>query len=151
MSMPYRVRLTAYLSIIGILIFPFASHADTQSRGIEKIGHVIVIYQENWSFDGLYGMFPEANGLSNAGSAAGQVDAGGDAERRPDGECHRNLDRLDFGNEVWVRVKRRGKSPPLQAQARRHGKPHRVQGQIGNLGAARSTFRTTERVPGTGC
>jgi len=38
----------------------------------------------------------------------------------------------------WVRVKRRGKSPPLQARARRHGKPHRVQGQIGDGGAARS-------------
>lgn len=38
-----------------------------------------------------------------------------------------------------VRVKRWGKSPPLQAQARRHGKPHRVQGQIGDLGAARSS------------
>jgi len=38
-------------------------------------------------------------------------------------------------------VKRWGKSPPLQAQAWRHGKPHRVQGQIGDLGAARSTAR----------
>ena len=35
-------------------------------------------------------------------------------------------------------MKRWGKSPPLQAQARRHGKPHRVQGQIGDPGAARS-------------
>ena len=34
-------------------------------------------------------------------------------------------------------MKRWGKSPPLQAQARRHGKPHRVQGQIGDLEAAR--------------
>jgi len=40
-------------------------------------------------------------------------------------------------------VKRWGKSPPLQAQARRHGKPHRVQGQIGDCGAARSTFRAS--------
>jgi hypothetical protein len=30
-------------------------------------------------------------------------------------------------------VKRWGKSPPLQAQARRQGKPHREQDQIGNL------------------
>ena len=46
--------------------------------------------------------------------------------------------------ETLVRVKRWGKSPPLQAQARRHGKPHRVQGQIGNRGAARSAFRESE-------
>ena len=83
--------------------------------------------------------------------AGGEIHAGGDAVRRPDGKCHRNLDRPGLGNEGGVRVKRWGKSPPLQAQARRHGKPHRVQGQIGDLGAARSTFRTAERVPGIGC
>jgi acid phosphatase len=33
---------------------------------LKKIKHVIVIFQENWSFDGLYGNFPGANGLSNA-------------------------------------------------------------------------------------
>jgi len=67
-------------------------------------------------------------------------------------------------------VKRWGKSPPLQAQARRHGKPHRVQGQIGDRGAARSMPRVGQasrlsreektgwkpvplcgQVPGTGC
>jgi hypothetical protein len=37
-----------------------------------------------------------------------------------------------------VRVKRWGKSPPREAQATRHGKPHPVQDQIGNRGAARS-------------
>jgi hypothetical protein len=45
-------------------------------------------------------------------------------------------------------VKRRGKSPPLQAQARRHGKPHRVQGQIGDPETARfgSALRNGFRV-----
>lgn len=35
-----------------------------------KIKHVVVIYQENWSFDALYGSFPGANGL--AGLTPGQ-------------------------------------------------------------------------------
>ncbi|GAC1660011.1 MAG: acid phosphatase [Candidatus Elarobacter sp.] len=36
---------------------------------------MIVIYQENWSFDALYGRFPGANGLGNASpSNYGQVD-----------------------------------------------------------------------------
>jgi phospholipase C len=35
--------------------------------GLEKINHIIVIYQENWSFDSLYGLFPGANGIANAG------------------------------------------------------------------------------------
>jgi len=46
--------------------------------------------------------------------------------------------------EPAVMVKRCGKSAPREAQATRHGKPHRVQGQIGNPGAARSRFRESE-------
>jgi phospholipase C len=30
-----------------------------------KVQHIVVIYQENWSFDSLYGQFPGANGLQN--------------------------------------------------------------------------------------
>jgi len=41
----------------------------------EKIKHVVVIYQENWSFDGLYGSFPGANNRSNANTY--QVDKNG--------------------------------------------------------------------------
>ncbi len=44
---------------------------------VQNINHVIVIYQENWSFDGLYGNFPGANGVANAGNAAKQVDKTG--------------------------------------------------------------------------
>jgi len=44
----------------------------------------------------------------------------------------KNRKPASFGRAHLARVKRWGKSPPLQAQARRHGKPHRVQGQIGD-------------------
>ena len=47
-----------------------------------------------------------------------------------------------------VRVKRRGKSPPLREQSRRHGKPHREQGQIGDHDAARVCFRFGGMGPG---
>ncbi|MBF0558011.1 MAG: acid phosphatase [Nitrospirae bacterium] len=50
------------------------SHLARAGDPIEKINHVIVIYQENWSFDGLYGKFPGANGLENASKALPQVD-----------------------------------------------------------------------------
>jgi len=46
-------------------------------RGIDKITHLIVIYQENWGFDALYGRFPGANGLANAGATIRQVDKAG--------------------------------------------------------------------------
>ena len=59
-----------------------------------------------------------------------------------DGKCHRKSDR--HRRKPVVRVKRWCKRPPREAQATRHGKPHRVQGQIGNPGAARSAFRESE-------
>src|ERR1700751_6448692 len=58
-----------------------ASHAEDQERkplrNLNDIKHIIVIYQENWSFDSLYGRFPGANGLANAAGKTAQVDATG--------------------------------------------------------------------------
>jgi len=42
----------------------------------DRIHHIIVIYQENWSFDGLYGKFPGSNNLDSSGNAI-QVDKNG--------------------------------------------------------------------------
>ena len=67
---------------------------------------------------------------------------GREVERLSDGQCHRKLYRRSPFDAV--RVKRWRKRPPREAQATRHGKPHRVQGQIGNPGAARSRFRESE-------
>src|ERR1051326_1290995 len=53
----------------------FAAQRSTSS--LSDIQNVIIIYQENWSFDGLYGSFPGANGIANAGKAAKQVDQSG--------------------------------------------------------------------------
>jgi phospholipase C len=42
------------------------------------INHLVVIYDENHSFDNLYGQFPGANGISNAGdTSTTQVDLAG--------------------------------------------------------------------------
>jgi phospholipase C len=41
--------------------------------GLDQINHFVVIYQENWSFDALYGNFPGANGLANAVDASGNL------------------------------------------------------------------------------
>ena len=45
---------------------------DNQLRA--KINHIIVIYQENWSFDTLYGQFPGVNGLQNSFDTLPQLD-----------------------------------------------------------------------------
>lgn len=63
---------------ILLVLCPFsATWGGEQKRPIEKIEHLIVIYQENWSFDGLFGKFPGANGLARAGAGAVQVDKAG--------------------------------------------------------------------------
>jgi phospholipase C len=58
----------------GAWAAPGNDHAAFQ-RGIKKVKHVVVIYQENWSFDSLYGDFPGANGIDNASpESLNQVD-----------------------------------------------------------------------------
>jgi acid phosphatase len=52
---------------------------DPGNLALAQIDHFVVIYQENWSFDSLYGDFPGANGLDNAEGAGTipQVDKSG--------------------------------------------------------------------------
>lgn len=50
---------------------PSATPTPTPTQVLQSnIKNVVVIYQENWSFDALYGSFPGANGLSSASAAA---------------------------------------------------------------------------------
>ena len=57
--------LILFLALSGAPELVFAAVADSP-EGIKKIGHIIVIYLENHSFDNLYGLFPGADGISNA-------------------------------------------------------------------------------------
>src|SRR5229473_8284013 len=50
---------------------------QAQPNGLQKINHVVLIYQENWSFDSLYPNFPGANGIDQAGATIQQVDRDG--------------------------------------------------------------------------
>ena len=63
----------APLLVTGCSSIPADSRGLGQPSGLEKLRHVIVIYQENWSFDGLYGKFPGAEGLANAGERVTQM------------------------------------------------------------------------------
>lgn len=44
--------------------------------GLNRINHIVVIYQENWSYDALYGQFPGAN-TKGPGTPITQVDKSG--------------------------------------------------------------------------
>jgi phospholipase C len=54
------------------LALPISSHAET--KGINRLEHIVVIYLENRSFDSLFGFFPGANGQAQAKKAPLQVD-----------------------------------------------------------------------------
>ena len=53
----------------ALLVVACASSPRTPSA-LAGIDHVIVIYQENWSFDGLFGKFPGANGIDGASATS---------------------------------------------------------------------------------
>src|SRR4051794_24430347 len=76
MSSTVRMRTLAALLFCGSILFGALSVPVRASGPADRINHVIVIYQENWSFDGLYGNFPGANGLANVGTVT-QVDKDG--------------------------------------------------------------------------
>ena len=54
-----------------------AGAADVAGTPLAKIDHILVVYLENRSFDSMFGLFPGANGIANAGAAALQVDKEG--------------------------------------------------------------------------
>lgn len=61
------------LSLLGVALTLFASATYAASKptvakpkGLDKIGHIIVIYLENHSYDNLYGLFPGADGIAQA-------------------------------------------------------------------------------------
>jgi phospholipase C len=70
-------RALLALLTLAAMLTPTAGAAAQTAGPLDKINHLIVIYQENWSFDSLYGEFPGANGADNAGPAAQQVDKNG--------------------------------------------------------------------------
>lgn len=61
-------RSLALLALLGVVLTaafatPPALAAGRRARGIHKIRHVIIIFQENRSFDSYFGTFPGADGI----------------------------------------------------------------------------------------
>src|SRR3954447_21281656 len=61
------------LVVLALAAAPaFAGHGrghDRHGSGLGRIGHIVVIYEENHSFDNLYGMWEGVDGLSRADAA----------------------------------------------------------------------------------
>jgi phospholipase C len=61
-----RVFQRAAPLLIAIALFLIPAYSWGWDGVPQGIKHIIVIYQGNWSFDSLYGLFPGANGISKA-------------------------------------------------------------------------------------
>jgi phospholipase C len=65
---PWRLLLLAIsLCLVCVPAFGAGPQPDPKLLGIK---HIVVIYQENWSFDSLYGLFPGANGIGQSSAAS---------------------------------------------------------------------------------
>lgn len=69
-------RLLGRFGLSAALLAATASVASSQAAPSLRtaITNVVVIYQENWSFDSLYGSFPGANGIARGASTTPQKD-----------------------------------------------------------------------------
>jgi phospholipase C len=75
-------RAAAVVTAVAMLAtssgFTFAARPGAERRksehAVQRLRHIIVIYQENWSFDSLYGQFPGANGLQHGFDTLPQYD-----------------------------------------------------------------------------
>jgi acid phosphatase len=69
--MKSRVRIVVPAVLASLLAFTAipAAGASPATLALGSINHIVVIYQENHSFDNLYGTWEEVNGLSRAEAA----------------------------------------------------------------------------------
>jgi acid phosphatase len=67
----------ALAAVAAIALTPAAASGAPEAAGLAAIKHIVVIYEENHSFDNLYGGWEGVNGLGNAAGHDTQVDADG--------------------------------------------------------------------------
>jgi phospholipase C len=70
--MPHTLRRAAVLSVVILMVALLIVGAEPApaQQSITPIQHVVIIVQENHSFDNYFGTFPGANGIANAPAAA---------------------------------------------------------------------------------
>ena len=54
---------TAFVLCLAIAEPALAASAPEHRPGLDRVGHIIVMFLENRSFDHLYGLFPGAEGI----------------------------------------------------------------------------------------
>src|SRR5205823_12616657 len=75
-----KLRSLLMLARIAVpLLVALAWNSPLAGGQPAQIEHIIVIYQENHSFDSYFGTFPGADGIANAGASAVKMDKRGHA------------------------------------------------------------------------
>jgi phospholipase C len=70
--MQRRLRILSLLTLLALVVLSTMGGAAAYGSGgsgsdrLKRINHIVVIYQENHSFDNLYGMWEGVNGLRDA-------------------------------------------------------------------------------------
>src|SRR3954464_6673292 len=72
------MKRSARLVAAAVAAWIGAEQARAQApQSLDRLSHILVLYMENRSFDNIFGEFPGANGIANAGDAAVQRDREG--------------------------------------------------------------------------
>ena len=124
-----RRRQLTFLALTAAVAFGLLAPGGAAAHGKRGIEHIVVIYQENHSFDNLYGGWEGVNGL-------------GRADRR----TRRRSTRTASRTTACCRTTSTSTSPPLPADCTTHGTPSRATSATG-----RSRSTTTSRPTDTTC
>ncbi len=75
---PAAIAGVAVLLLVGAAVFAGSARTSTKTTPLDKVDHIVVVYEENHSFDNLYGGWEGVNGRANATAAeTTQVDQQG--------------------------------------------------------------------------
>lgn len=74
----YFLRVTTVLFAVASVNTQLRAADTTAAKpGLDKVGHIVVLFLENHGFDNLYGLFPGANGIGNSDGTSAQTDLSG--------------------------------------------------------------------------
>ena len=111
---PLRRQLSVAIALGALLALAAPVSAVPKTGPLGNFKHIVVIYEENHSFDNLYGLWGDVNGQHVVGLA--DRDAAHTLQKAQDGSIYACLDQLDFNLRT---VNQAGQAPqtggPLSA------------------------------------
>jgi acid phosphatase len=102
-----KSSLVARLFLLSAIFFSGAAAAQPSDDPFSKIGHIVVIFTENRSFDHVFGFYPGADGVTSSKSLFPQIDADGSAlprlpRPRDDARFPKELPNAPFAIESFI-------------------------------------------------